>query len=94
MNDDYIKMALQDDGNLKVILKGCVENVAQEKVGVVSVVYLTKDPKKAEQKFTEYNANKEEGDYYMVYSCPLDTFLPSLGHYPSIEIHQEDLNGK
>lgn len=46
MNDNYLKMALKDDGNLKVILKGCVENVDQEKVGVVSVIYLTKDPKK------------------------------------------------
>lgn len=92
MNDnDYLKMALKDDGNLKVILKGCVENIDKEKVGVVEVVYLTKDPSKAEQKFTELNANKNEDDYYMVYSCPLDTFLPLLGHYPSLEIHQADL---
>lgn len=92
MHNDYLKMALKDDGNLKIILKGCVESVDQEKVGVVSVVYITKSPKKAEQKFTEFNANREVGDYYMIYSCPLDTFLPSLGHYPSLEIHHEDLN--
>ena len=80
MNDkDYLKMALQDDGNLKIILKGYVETADTEKVGVVGVVYITNDPKKAEQKYYELNATNDDEAYYMVYSCPLDTFLPSLG---------------
>ena len=92
MNDkDYLKMALQDDGNLKIILKGYVETADTEKVGVVGVVYVTDDSKKAEQKYYELNATNDDEAYYMVYSCPLDTFLPSLGHYPSLEILKEDL---
>lgn len=92
MNDkDYLKMALQDDGNLKLILKGYVETADTEKVGVIGVVYITDDPKKAEQKYYELNATNADEAYYMVYSCPLDTFLPSLGHYPSLEISKEDL---
>lgn len=61
MNDDYIKMALKDDGNLKVILKGCVENVAQKKVGVVSVVYLTKDPKRLSRSSLNIMLIKKKG---------------------------------
>ena len=92
MNDkDYLKMALQDDGNLKIILKGYVETADTEKVGVVGVVYVTDDSKKAEQKYYELNATNDDEAYYMVYSCPLDTFLPSLVHYPSLEISKEDL---
>ena len=55
------------------------------------MVYITDDPKKAKQKYYELNATNDDEAYYMVYSCPLDTFLPSLGHYPSLEISKEDL---
>lgn len=88
--NDYVKLGLKNDGNLKVILKGSVEEASNKKVGVVSVVYVTNDVEKAKQKLAELNS-KEKGAYYMVYSCPLDTFLPDLGHYPSIEIGKEDL---
>ena len=88
---DYVEQCLKDDGNLKLILKGNVENHGHNKIGVVSVVYITKDVAKAKQKISELNASKEE-DYYMVYSCPLDKYLPDLGHYPSIEITQGDLS--
>ena len=89
---DYVEQGLKDDGNLKLILKGTVENNGQNKIGVVSVVYITKDAAKAKQKLSELNTSKKEGDYYMVYSCPLDKYLPDLGHYPSIEITQDDLS--
>ncbi|MBA1392807.1 hypothetical protein EQ500_02805 [Lactobacillus sp. XV13L] len=91
---DYIELGLKDDGNLKVILKGSVENSAHaaEKVGVVSVVFITQDAGRARQKLEELTANQADGDYYMVYSCPLDTDLPALGHYPSIEIVKADLS--
>ena len=89
---DYVEQGLKDDGNLKLILKGTVENNGQNKIGVVSVVYITKDVAKAKQKLSELNTSKKEGDYYMVYSCPLDKYLPDLGHYPSIEITQGDLS--
>lgn len=88
---DYVELGLKDDGNLKLILKGNVENNGQNKIGVVSVIYITKDVAKAKQKISELNASKK-GDYYMVYSCPLDKYLPDLGHYPSIEITQDDLS--
>ena len=88
---DYVEQGLKDDGNLKLILKGNVENNGQNKIGVVSVIYITKDVAKAKQKISELNASKK-GDYYMVYSCPLDKYLPDLGHYPSIEITQDDLS--
>ena len=88
---DYVEQGLKDDGNLKLILKGNVENNGQNKIGVVSVIYITKDVAKAKQKISELNASKK-GDYYMVYSCPLDKYLPDLGHCPSIEITQDDLS--
>ena len=90
---DYVELGLKDDGNLKVILKGGVEisTHAPEKVGVVSVVYITQNVERARQKLEELTSKQAEGDYYMVYSCPLYTDLPALGHYPSIEIAKTDL---
>lgn len=90
---DYVELGLKDDGNLKVILKGSVAISAHaaEKVGVVSVVYITQNVERAKQKLEELTAKQAEGDYYMVYSCPLDTDLSALGHYPSIEIAKADL---
>ncbi|MBI0033037.1 MULTISPECIES: hypothetical protein [Lactobacillus] len=90
---DYVELGLKDDGNLKVILKGSVEISAHkaEKVGVVGVVYITQSIERARQKLEELTAKQAEGDYYMVYSCPFDTDLPALGHYPSIEITKTDL---
>ena len=72
---DYVELGLKDDGNLKVILKGGVEisTHATEKVGVVSVVYITQNVERARQKLEELTSKQAEGDYYMVYSCPLDT---------------------
>ncbi|CAM3160664.1 hypothetical protein SAMN04487792_1076 [Lactobacillus bombicola] len=90
---DYIKQGLKDDGNLKLILRGSVEHSssdAEGKVGVVSVVYATHNCQKARQKFAELTAAAKD-DYYMVYSCPLDTDLPTLEHYPSIQIGKDDL---
>ncbi|HIY57525.1 MAG TPA: hypothetical protein H9829_04925 [Candidatus Tetragenococcus pullicola] len=89
--EDYIAAALKEDGQLKLIMKGSVEAVATEKIGVVSVVFVTKDVALAKQKFAELNVQKAADDFYMIYSCPVDTYLPKLGHYPSIEISKEDL---
>ena len=47
---DYVELGLKDDGNLKLILKGNVENNGQNKIGVVSVIYITKDLAKVKQK--------------------------------------------
>lgn len=48
---DYVELGLKDDGNIKVILKGSVEISAHaaEKVGVVSVVYITQNVERAKQ---------------------------------------------
>lgn len=87
---DYVKMGLEGTAPLKLILCGGVENSADGKIGVVAVVYATEDSAAAEQKLKELaEANPE--NYYMVYSVPLNTDLPELGHYPSIAISREDL---
>lgn len=90
---DYVELGLKDDGNLKVILKGSVEISAHatEKVGVVSVVYIAQSVERARQKLEELTVKQSDSDYYMVYSCPPDTDLPALGHYPSVEIAKADL---
>ncbi|BDR56461.1 hypothetical protein [Xylocopilactobacillus apis] len=85
--DELAALGLQDDGNLKLILKGSVES----KVGVFAVVFITKDVALAKKKLEEFNKSKNKDDYFMVYSCPTDTYLPDLGHYPSLEISKEDL---
>ena len=88
--EEYIRMGLDAEAPLKLILCGSVEETGKEKTGVVSVVYATCDKRKAEKKLRELIQINPE-NYYMVYSVPRDVELPTLTHYPSIEITREDL---
>lgn len=88
---DYINMALDDNGELKVILKGEISQENNQKIGVVSIVFITKDVNNAKAMLDKLNKTKNKDDYYMLYSCPLDTELTALPHYPSLEISKEDL---
>ena len=54
-------------------------------------MYITEKPSLAKKQFENLSAHKKNDDFYMIYSCDLDTYLPDLGHYPSIEISKEDL---
>ncbi|WEV43722.1 hypothetical protein OZX56_00340 [Lactobacillus sp. ESL0684] len=91
VKDDYIKLALKKDGKLKLILKGATELKNDQKIGVVSVIYITRDVELAKKQFEKLTKHKENDDFYMIYSCDEDTYLPELEHYPSIEISKEDL---
>ncbi len=77
-----------------MILSGSVEKSSNEnykdKVGVVSVVYVSEDEAKVKAQLN--NLQKENPDvFYMQYEVPVDTKLTELLHYPSIEITKEDL---
>lgn len=85
---DYVNMALVDNKGIKLILKGEILGENDKKIGVVSVVFITKNSHTAELKLNELNKNKNTDDYYMLYSCPIDIDLTELSHYPSIEIKQ------
>ena len=61
-----------------------------EKVGVVSVVYVSDDENKIKNKLDELKKSNPD-KFYMEYTTPFDVELPGLGHYPSIEISMEDL---
>lgn len=87
---DYVKMGLEGEGRLKLILCGSVEEEKDGKTGVVSVVFATEEKELAREKLQELLEESLE-NYYMVYSVPLDTDLTELAHYPSIEITREDL---
>ena len=87
---DYVKMGLEGEGILKLILCGSVEEEKDGKTGVVSVVFATEEKELAREKLQELLEESPE-NYYMVYSVPLDTDLTELAHYPSIEITREDL---
>lgn len=87
---DYVKLGLNDENTLKLILSGSVQNNDNDKVGVVSVVYATNDRNLAQQKLIKLT-QANPANYYMVYSVPLDTDLTTLNHYPSIAITKEDL---
>lgn len=89
-NKEYIEQGLSGEAPLKLILCGNVQSAENNKVGVVSVVYATKDRTLAEQKIKEL-ANANPDNYYMVYSVPLDMDLATLTHYPSIAITRSDL---
>lgn len=75
---------------LNLICKGSIENMENEKVGVVSVVYVSYDANLSKQKLQEY-IEKDTESIYMLYCVPLDTDLTTLEHYPSIAITKDDL---
>ncbi|MCI8628823.1 MAG: hypothetical protein HFE57_04850 [Firmicutes bacterium] len=75
---------------LNLICKGSIENMKNEKVGVVSVVYVSYDANLSKQKLQEY-IEKDTESIYMLYCVPLDTDLTTLEHYPSIAITKDDL---
>ena len=88
---DYIEMGLNGEAPLKVIMRGSVEVVSNDNIGVVSLVYATTDRNMAKEKI--YDLLKNDPDsYHMVYSVPLDMDLTRLEHYPSIAITKEDLS--
>lgn len=88
---DYIDMALIDNGELKLILKGEICNDDQQKMGVVSVVFITKDINAAKTTLANLNDHKNKDDYFMLYSCPTDINLSELSHFPSLQITKADL---
>lgn len=78
---------------VRMILCGNVENSRKnqsEKVGVVSVVFVSTDEEKIKMKLKELQ-NKNPENFYMEYVTPLDIDLTGLEHYPSIEISKDDL---
>jgi len=77
--------------NVRMILCGSVEASRvnpSEKVGVVSVVFVSAD----ERKLEELQKKNPKG-FYMEYVVPLDVDLTMLEHYPSLAISKEDLQG-
>jgi len=75
---------------LNLICKGSIENMENEKVGVVSVVYVSYDANLSKQKLQEY-IEKDTESIYMLYCVPLDTDLTTLEHYPSMAVMKDDL---
>jgi len=82
------------DRTIKMILCGSVEKSSDEsygdKVGVVSVVYVSNDEQLIKEQLEKLQKEHPE-NFYMDYVVPLDEELTTLGHYPSIEITKEDL---
>lgn len=89
--EEYVETGLNGEGELKLILCGNMETTEDGKIGVVSVVYATKDREAARKKLEELVETNPPENYYMVYSVSLDTDLTKLPHYPSIAISKEDL---
>jgi len=94
-DEKLIKEGLNGKDSLKIILSGYVDKSENEntgeKVGVVSVMFVSESKELVVKKIEEFEAKYPER-YFMVYSVPLDTNLEELNHYPSIAIFQSDLN--
>lgn len=76
---------------INLICKGSIENMENEKVGVVSVVFISYDADISKQKLQEFIKNDTES-IYMLYCVPLDTDLATLEHYPSIAVTKKRFN--
>ena len=94
-DEKLIKEGLNGKDSLKIILSGYVDKSenenTEEKVGVVSVMFVSESKELVIKKIEEFEAKYPER-YFMVYSVPSDTNLEELNHYPSIAIFQSDLN--
>ena len=94
-DEKLVQLGLNGKDSLKMILSGYVENDknenGEEKVGVVSVMFVSENKELIGKKMEEFEAKYPER-YFMVYSVPLDTNLEELNHYPSIAILPSDLN--
>lgn len=78
---------------VRMILCGNVEDSRinpSERVGVVSVVFVSTEEEKIKIKLKELQ-DKNPENFYMEYVTPLNVDLKSLEHYPSIEISKDDL---
>lgn len=76
-----------------MILCGNVEDSRinpSERVGVVSVVFVSTEEEKIKIKLKELQ-DKNPENFYMEYVIPLNVDLTSLEHYPSIAISKDDL---
>ena len=90
-DEKLVQLGLNGKDSLKMILSGYVENDKNdgEKVGVVSVMFVSENKELVSKKMEEFEAKYPER-YFMVYSVPLDTELEELDHYPSIAIFESD----
>lgn len=83
-----------EHNKIRIILCGSVENSRDEsykdKVGVVSVVYVSDDENKIREQMETLQKNYPD-NFYMEYEVPMNVTLTELEHYPSIEISKEDL---
>lgn len=78
---------------VRMILCGNIEDSRinpSERVGVVSVVFVSTEEEKIKIKLKELQ-DKNPENFYMEYVTPLNVDLTSLEHYPSIEISKDDL---
>ena len=78
---------------VRMILCGNIEDSRinpSERVGVVSVVFVSTEEEKIKIKLKELQDKNPENSY-MEYVTPLNVDLTSLEHYPSIEISKDDL---
>lgn len=78
---------------VRMILCGNIEDSRinpSERVGVVSVVFVSTEEDKIKIKLKELQ-DKNPENFYMEYVTPLNVDLTSLEHYPSIAISKDDL---
>lgn len=78
---------------VRMILCGNIEDSRinpSEKIGVVSVVFVSTEEDKIKIKLKELQ-DKNPENFYMEYVTPLNVDLTNLEHYPSIAISKEDL---
>ena len=78
---------------VRMILCGNIEDSRinpSEKIGVVSVVFVSTEEDKIKIKLKELQ-DKNPENFYMEYVTPLNGDLTNLEHYPSIAISKDDL---
>lgn len=91
MEQDWVQIALNTESDLKVVMKGHVAGATPEKVGVVSLVYVSSDTAQVAAVYEKLTL-ADPSSFYMIYAIDKDTRLDQLAHFPSIAIHKADLD--
>ncbi len=88
--EQLVEVGLNSEHQLKMILCGEVDSSQNQKLGVVSVVYVSRDVLKIKATLKQLQT-EHPAKYYMVYGVAEDELLTNSNHYPSIAISSQDL---
>lgn len=89
MEKEWVKNALETNSDVKILMKGSIEDSIDGKLGVTSIIYISQNSDKVKKLYDEL-IKKDLTSFFMIYAVDFNVILNEMEHYPSIAISQED----